>query len=220
MTRKRVPETEVGIQGGLTVELYDQMQRRLRDKGWIETAEILKAGIIGGDSLEIGPGPGYLGLEWLKRTSGTTLKGLEISPDMIEVAQRNAEAYGLHDRVEYVQGNGAELPFEDSSFDGVFTAGSLHEWTEPGQTFTEIWRVLKVGGRFLVLDFRRDVAVVFRWFLWIVAKPKEMRPGLVTSINAAYTPSELRAILPNETRASCEVVGSPMGLRVSGLKRH
>ena len=67
---------------------------------------------------------------------------------MIAVAQRNADDYGLHDRVEYVQGNGAELPFEDSSFDGVFTAGSLHEWTAPGQTFLEIWRVLKVGGRF------------------------------------------------------------------------
>jgi hypothetical protein len=72
MTRSRVPETDEGIQGQLTVEIYDQMQRRLRDKGWIETREITKSGITHGIALEIGPGPGYLGLEWLRNTQGNT----------------------------------------------------------------------------------------------------------------------------------------------------
>ncbi len=66
MTRPRVTETDQGIQGEFTVTLYDQMQRRLRDKGWIETKDIIKSGITKGIALEIGPGPGYLGLEWLK----------------------------------------------------------------------------------------------------------------------------------------------------------
>ena len=66
MTRSRVPETDQGIQGRITVEIYDQMQRRLRDKGWIETRDITKSGITRGLALEIGPGPGYLGLEWLR----------------------------------------------------------------------------------------------------------------------------------------------------------
>ena len=52
MTRSRVPETDQGIQGQLTVELYDQMQRRLRDKGWIETGDIIKSGITHGLALE------------------------------------------------------------------------------------------------------------------------------------------------------------------------
>ncbi len=61
MTRARVPETDEGIQGGVTVEIYDQMQRQLRDKGWIETNDIIKSGLSSGLALEIGPGPGYLG---------------------------------------------------------------------------------------------------------------------------------------------------------------
>ena len=134
MTRSRVPETNHGIQGLLTGEIYDQMQRRLRDKGWIETREITGSGITGGLALEIGPGPRYLGLEWLKDTKGTTLKGIDISPDMIALAERNAMACGLEQRVEYVQSGGAKLPFEDELFDAVFTANSLHEWTEPEQT--------------------------------------------------------------------------------------
>ena len=51
------------------------MQKRLRDKIWIETKDIKKSGITKGIALEIGPGPGYLGLEWLKNTQGTTHLG-------------------------------------------------------------------------------------------------------------------------------------------------
>ena len=56
-------------------------------------------------------GPGYLGLEWLKQTQGMRLKGLDISPDMIALAERNAREYGLPDRVEYVCGKGSTMPF-------------------------------------------------------------------------------------------------------------
>jgi hypothetical protein len=95
LAKPRVVETNEGIQGEFTVEVYDKMMRNLRDKGWIETDLILKTGINHGLSLEIGPGPGYLGLERLKKTEGTTLRALEISADMIEMAEKNAGEYGL-----------------------------------------------------------------------------------------------------------------------------
>ena len=79
MTHPRIIETDQGIQGEFNVAMYDQMQRHLRDKGWIMTKELLKQGLTRGCALEIGPGPGYLGLEWLKHTTATTLKGLDIS---------------------------------------------------------------------------------------------------------------------------------------------
>ncbi len=218
MTRPRVPETNQGIQGQLTVEIYDQMQRRLRNKGWIETRDITKSGITHGLALEIGPGPGYLGLEWLKNTQGTILKGIDISADMIAVAERNAGAYGLEERVEYVRSSGAKLPFEDGLFDAVFTASSLHEWSEPRETLREAWRVLKAGGRLLILDFRRDMFPSLKWCLWLIAKPKAIRPGLFTSINAAYTPDEIRTLIRETELPSCEVTGSPMGLKVIGVK--
>ena len=61
--------------------------------------KIIKAGINKGLALEIGPGPGYLGLEWLKKTSETRLIGIEISTDMIKIATRNSKQYQLEDRV-------------------------------------------------------------------------------------------------------------------------
>ena len=50
------------MQGEFTVEIEDEMQRRFRDKGWMESKSIIQSGIASGKALEVGPGPGYLGL--------------------------------------------------------------------------------------------------------------------------------------------------------------
>jgi ubiquinone/menaquinone biosynthesis C-methylase UbiE len=218
MTKPRVPETDQGIQGEFNVTVYDQMQRRLRDKGWIETNELIHHGITQGCALEIGPGPGYLGLEWLKHTQGTTLKGLDISPDMIAVAERNAKEYGLAHRVEYVHSSGNRMPFDDNTFDAAFTNGSLHEWADPRSTFDETWRVVKPGGKVFISDLRRDMFALVRWFLWLNTGPKEIRPGLDSSINAAYTPQELRELIQETQLKCCTVSSNPIGLTLFGTK--
>jgi ubiquinone/menaquinone biosynthesis C-methylase UbiE len=218
MTKARIIETDSGIEGEFTVAIYDIMQRRLRDRGWIETSDIIQSGITKGLALEIGPGPGYLGLEWLKNTRGTRLKGLDISPDMIAVAERNAETYGLRNRVEYVRSSGDKMPFDDTMFDAVFTNGSLHEWADPRNTMNEIWRVLKTGGRVFISDLRRDMSVLMKWFLYIAAKPKAIRPGLISSINAAYTPDELKELIKDTKLATCKVSGNLLGVNITGRK--
>jgi len=218
MTRPRVIETDQGIQGEVTVALYDQMQRRLRDRGWIETQALLKNGITTGLALEVGPGPGYLGLEWLKKTQGTRLNGLDISPDMIALAERNAAEYGLSDRAAYVLGHGDHLPFDDGAFDAVFANGSLHEWADPTAVLGEMWRVLKTGGKIFVSDLRRDMPVPMRWFLRLVTQPKEIRPGLVSSIHAAYTTSELRSLIQPTELQSCTITSNLLGLTLAGTK--
>jgi ubiquinone/menaquinone biosynthesis C-methylase UbiE len=218
MTKPRVPETDHGIQGETTVAQYDQMQRDLRDKGWTETSLLLKRGITQGNALEIGPGPGYLGLEWLKHTQGTHLTGLDISPDMQAMAQRNAETYGLTERTQYHLGNCDQLPFDDNIFDAVFTNGSLHEWANPGRAFDEIWRVLKPGGRYFISDLRRDMSFLMRAFLWLSVRPMAMRPGLASSIGAAYTPQELHDLAVKTGLRDGSVRGNLIGVEISGVK--
>jgi len=211
MARPRIPETDSGITGEFTCEMYNEMQRRFRDRGWIETDDIIKTGITSGHALEVGPGPGYLGLEWLKRTEGTILTGLDISPDMLEICRRNAGEYGFADRATYVESKGQSMPFEDDYFDAVFTNGSLHEWENPVAVMNEIARVLKPSGRYFISDLRRDMNPFIRWFMWIGCKPKEMRPGLTTSVNAAYTPNELREIVGQSQLESPYVHSSAIG---------
>ena len=218
MTKQRVPETDHGIQGEFTVATYDEMQRHLRDRGWIETTALIESGIDRGGALEIGHGPGYLGLEWLKRTHDTTLTGLDISPDMHALVKRNAQDYGVTDRTQYHLGSCDRLPFDDNIFDAVFTNGSLHEWANPCGAFDEFWRVLKPGGRYFISDLRRDMNFLARSFLWWGTQPTSIRPGLITSINAAYTPLELKALIQGTHLAGCRISANLLGLTLEGAK--
>lgn len=217
MTKPRVIETDNGIQGP-DVEIFDKMARRMRDKGWIETDMVIKSGISYGLSLEVGPGPGYVGLEWLKRTEGTQLKGLDISAEMVQAAEQNAKEYGLEKRVEYVISSAVKMPFDDNTFDGVFSTGSLHEWSQPEKVFNEINRVLKTGGKYFVSDLRRDMNPVVKFLMKLLTKPKEIKPGLESSINASYTASEIRQILSSKTRKSFNIKKDFMGLSITGEK--
>jgi ubiquinone/menaquinone biosynthesis C-methylase UbiE len=218
MVKQRIIETDQGITGEFNTKTYDQTMRRMRDRGWLGTKMIISAGLSSGLALEVGPGPGYLGLEWLKHTQGTALSGLDISEDMIAIAERNAREYGLTDRVKYVKGDARNMPFESEYFDAVFSNGSLHEWAYPEKILNEIARVLKPSGRYCVSDLRRDMNPLIKWFLWFVTRPKEIRPGLITSINASYAISEAEALLAKTRLQGWHVSKKPLGLVISGQK--
>ena len=218
MTKPRVPETNEGIQDALDVAVFDRFAQGMRDKGWNNVDTIIAAGVRAGDVLEIGPGPGYVGLEWLKACPEGRLTALEISPEMIAMATKNAAGYGFSSRVLYAEGNALEMPFADDSFDAVFSNGSLHEWEDPARVFGQIARVLKPGGRFCVADMRRDVNPLLARMICASTKPKEIRPGFWTSLRAAYTKPELEAILADIKLIDVAVRNEFFGLSVSGGK--
>ncbi|ABD40025.1 transcriptional regulator, MarR family [Methanospirillum hungatei JF-1] len=219
MTLKpRIPETSEGIQDEITVEQYDHMQRGLRDNGHLPVEELIRASKPGDSALEIGPGPGYFGLEWLKHTKKTHLTGLEISPAMIRMAEKNSKDYGLSDRSIYHEGNALSMPFADNSFDLAFSNGSLHEWEDPGKVFSEIFRVLKPGGELRVSDLRRDLSPEIYQFMLDSCKGPEIKKGFQTSVQAAYTKEELEILLQDIGFTWVQVIAHPYGLVAVGKK--
>jgi ubiquinone/menaquinone biosynthesis C-methylase UbiE len=218
MAKQRIIETNEGIQNELTVEVFDRFAKVMRDKGWNSVDTFIKEGITKGNVLEIGPGPGYVGLEWLKRFPDSTLTGCEISREMIKLAIKNARDYGFESIARYVEGNCMQMPFQDCSFDAVFSNGSLHEWEAPAKVFNEINRVLKPEGLFCITDMRRDVNPLIKWLIYSSTKPKEIRPGFLTSLNASYTVAELKDILSRTGLKNVNVQSEFFGLYISGQK--
>ena len=216
--RQRIPETEDERQFNYT-HTYDQMMRRIRDMGLLQIQLILEKNMTQGLALEIGPGPGYIALEWLRHTPNTMLKGLDISSEMIKIAERNAKEYGLSDRVEYKKGSGSEIPFDDNSFDVLFTYHSLHEWPKPEETFNEIERVLRVEGKYSIFDLRRDIFPIIKSLMLFNTLPEEIRPKLIASINASYVEDEIRAILKRTKLCDSLIEKNSTGLVISGSKR-
>jgi ubiquinone/menaquinone biosynthesis C-methylase UbiE len=200
------------------VEIFDEFAKTMRDKGWNNVDSILTAGINKGNVLEIGPGPGYVGLEWLKQAPGSTLTGCEISRAMIKVADKNAKDYGFETRASYVEGNCMQMPFHNEAFDAIFSNGSLHEWEDPVRVFNEINRVLKPGGLFYIGDMRRDVNPLLKWFIFFSTRPKKIRPGFLTSLNASYTVEELQKLLRQSELKCFTMQKEFFGLYISGKK--
>jgi ubiquinone/menaquinone biosynthesis C-methylase UbiE len=218
----RVHETEVGLQGDELALKYDHMQRHIRDRGWLQEKVdniIDDAGIVEGHALEIGCGPGYLGLEWLTQAAGdATLVGLDIADSMIGRARANARTYGLADRATYEIGNVLAVPHDDATFDHVFSTSSFHEWVEPVTGLREINRVLRPGGRYCVTDLRRDLDRTTLQFMKANIAA-DMRPGFRTSVKSAYTTSEARALLVDAGLTDAQVVEVAMGLVIFGTRQ-
>lgn len=216
MTKTRIIETNEGIQNEIAVETFDVFARNMRDKGWNGVDGMIASGIKGGDVLELGPGPGYVGLELAKKLRPSSLTGCEISPAMLRFAEKNAAQYDIPAR--YVLGNCMEMPFEGESFDTVISNGSLHEWENPIKVFNEIYRVLRRGGRYCITDLRRDVHPLKKAMVYYSTHPKEMRPGLVTSLDAAYTVGEITELLRHSALGSGTVSSDFFGLCIYGAK--
>lgn len=109
--------------------------------------------------LDVAGGTGDIAFRALKRGGhgvGVTL--LDINGPMLEVARERAAEHGLDDRVAVVQGNAESLPFPDGHFDAVTIAFGIRNVPRIPLALAEFRRVLKIGGRFLCLEFS-DVTV-------------------------------------------------------------
>lgn len=215
MVKERIVETNDGIQGEFDTQEYDVFMQRMSDKGWLDTKQIYKSGIDSGSILEIGPGPGYLGLEWLKNAKDGHLTALEISGNMIKLSQKNAAQYGFKEQqYEYVLGNALNMPFKDGSFYAVISNGSMHEWEDPVKVFNEIFRVLKDGGKAYVSDLKRNISRTVQTMMMMGTKSSWMKSGLESSIEAAYTVNEIQEIIEKTLFKQAKIKANAFGLVV------
>ena len=104
--------------------------------------------------LDVAGGTGDVSLRYARQSGASSTAVLcDISPEMIAVGRRRVAEAGLESRIEFVEGNAEALPFEDGSFDAYTIAFGIRNVTHIDRALAEAFRVLKIGGRFLCLEF-------------------------------------------------------------------
>lgn len=107
----------------------------------------------GAEVLEVAPGPGYFAIE-LAKLGKHHVTGLDISKTFVEIAQRNAQKEGV--TVQFQQGNASQMPFGDKTFDLIVCRAAFKNFSEPVQALREMHRVLRPGGKAVIIDLGRD----------------------------------------------------------------
>jgi demethylmenaquinone methyltransferase / 2-methoxy-6-polyprenyl-1,4-benzoquinol methylase len=131
---------------------YDRANTLLsfgRDRTWRSWAADAAALSVGDAALDIACGSGKLTLELQGRVGGGRVVGLDFSEGMLAVARATQPS------IEWVQGDATRLPFEDSSFDAATVAFGLRNLADPEKGLLEMGRVVRPGGRLVVLEFLR-----------------------------------------------------------------
>jgi demethylmenaquinone methyltransferase/2-methoxy-6-polyprenyl-1,4-benzoquinol methylase len=111
------------------------------------------APVSGDRVLDVATGTGMVAAELLS-SCDCTVVGLDQSAEMLSRArQRFADGRALGTRVELIQGQAEQLPFEDSSFDRLTVTYLLRYVDDPRATMRELARVIRPGGRIASLEF-------------------------------------------------------------------
>ena len=115
------------------------------------------APVVGEHLLEVGCGSGVLcRLMAPKVIPGGEITGLDISPEFISIAQDHATDAGLNGSIQWDAGKAEALPYRNASFDGVLAARLLLHVPDPQAFLREAVRVLRPGGRVVVMDWDLD----------------------------------------------------------------
>lgn len=135
--------------------------------------------------LDVATGTADLAL-WIKRLRPEAeVVGVDFVPAMLELGRRKAAQQGLAVRLE--EGDGMNLPYPDQSFDALTIAYGLRNFADYRRGLSEFYRVLRPGGRLVVLEFPPPPAGpfgrLFRLYFWRVVP---LIGGLLSGRRHAY----------------------------------
>lgn len=134
------------------------------DRRWRQAAARACALTPGASALDVACGTGRL-TEELARASGPRgrVVGVDFSPRMLDEARRRRPG------LEWVEADALSLPFSEASFDAATIAFGLRNLAQPQGGLAEMARVVKPGGRLVVLEFLRPppgpTGAAYRWYL-------------------------------------------------------
>jgi len=103
--------------------------------------------------LDVAGGTGDISFKFLKRSGSGHATVLDITENMLIEGRKRAETDQILDRLDWIVGDAMFLPFADNSFDVYTISFGIRNVTQPQEALNEAFRVLRPGGRLMVLEF-------------------------------------------------------------------
>lgn len=146
----------------MTKEFYEEVEHhRYSTHPWI-LENIGRFDLKGKKLLEIGYGMGTDHLSLARQ--GAELFGLDLTPKNLEITRRRLHLFGFDSQLAV--GDAERLPYNDQSFDFVYSFGVIHHSPDTQKIISEIYRILKPGGRCWITVYHRN-SIFFWWSLFI-----------------------------------------------------
>ena len=191
-------------------------------KEYVELAQRIAREIpVGSRVLEVAPGPGYFSIA-LARVGSYSITGLDLSQTMVQIARAKADEAGV--RVEFLQGSASKMPLQTGNFDFLLCRAAFKNFAQPVEALREMCRVLRPGGRALIIDMRGD------------ATPGELDEAVDTMkssrvnrlinrivfrtvlLRSAYTRAQFEAMLAQAGFSHVEIAQSGIGFEICATK--
>ncbi|HKB44298.1 MAG TPA: bifunctional demethylmenaquinone methyltransferase/2-methoxy-6-polyprenyl-1,4-benzoquinol methylase UbiE [Chitinophagaceae bacterium] len=155
---------------------YDVMNHFLSartDIGWRKKAIRKLKQDNPGQILDIATGTGDMAILACKMLKPEKIIGIDISDQMLEIGNKKIEKEQLAGKIQLQQGDSETINFAENTFDAVMVAFGVRNFENLDKGLAEMLRVLKPGGRLLILEFskprRRLIKSLYNWYMNIVA---------------------------------------------------
>lgn len=183
---------------------YDFLNRLLSlgiDRHWRTFAVKRLSMPENGRILDIATGTGDVALEIARQGGeGVGIVGVDVSREMVEVGRQKVAASPYSGRISFEIAPCEDLPFDDNSFDGVSIAFGIRNVVDRPRGLKEMYRVLKPGGRAVILEFSTPRSTVFKsiyHFYFLRVLP--VVGGLFSTFSAyQYLPDSVLEFPPQE----------------------
>jgi demethylmenaquinone methyltransferase/2-methoxy-6-polyprenyl-1,4-benzoquinol methylase len=166
---------------------YDYLNRFLSlgiDITWRKKAIKLLKPFDNSQMLDIATGTGDLAIEAVKQLDVDHIVGLDISGGMLDIGRKKIDKKDLSEKISMTVGDSENLPFEEGRFNTVMAAFGVRNFENLEKGLAEMYRVLKSGGKIMILEFSRPTKfpiknifnTYFKYLLPVIGKIKSKDP--------------------------------------------
>lgn len=167
--------------------------------------------------LDVGTASGLLSLRLSGQNEDIKITSVDDNKNFLQVAQENASLAVICNAPFNVEFQYTacleELPFDDNSFDVVFSYSAMHKWKEPLKVIQEMKRVCKSGGKIFIFDLARNADRGMISFICEYIKSGEV--DFINELKNSYTTEEAAKILDNEEIGEYKILLDDVNMQIS-----